>query len=77
VVARPYPFASHYFDRAGIRLHYLDEGRGDPVVMVHGNPTWSYYYRNLVAALQARFRCVVPDHVGCGLSDKPQSHRYD
>jgi cis-3-alkyl-4-acyloxetan-2-one decarboxylase len=77
VVARPYPFASHFFARDGIRLHYLDEGTGDPVVMLHGNPTWSYYYRNLVAALKGRFRCVVPDHVGCGLSDKPQPPRYD
>jgi cis-3-alkyl-4-acyloxetan-2-one decarboxylase len=77
VVEAPYPFASHYFDRGGIRLHYLDEGQGDPVVMVHGNPTWSYYYRNLVGALRDRFRCVVPDHVGCGLSDKPQPPRYD
>jgi haloalkane dehalogenase len=77
VVARPYPFASHFFDRDGIRLHYVDEGTGDPVVMLHGNPTWSYYYRNLVAALKDRFRCVVPDHIGCGLSDKPQPPRYD
>lgn len=77
MVARAYPFASHFFDRGGIRLHYLDEGTGDPVVMLHGNPTWSYYYRNLVAALKARFRCVVPDHIGCGLSDKPQPPHYD
>jgi haloalkane dehalogenase len=77
VVAAPYPFASHYLDRGGIRLHYLDEGSGDPVVMLHGNPTWSYYYRNLVAALRDRHRCIVPDHIGCGLSDKPQPPRYD
>ncbi|HJZ90720.1 MAG TPA: alpha/beta fold hydrolase [Gemmataceae bacterium] len=73
----PYSFASHYFDRSGLRLHYVDEGRGEPVVMLHGNPTWSYYYRNVVAALRDRFRCVVPDHIGCGLSDKPQPPRYD
>jgi pimeloyl-ACP methyl ester carboxylesterase len=77
VVAGPYPFASHFFDRDGLRLHYLDEGTGDPVVMLHGNPTWSYYYRNLVAALKGRFRCIAPDHIGCGLSDKPQPPRYD
>jgi len=76
-VIAPYPFASHFFDRDGLRLHYLDEGHGDPVVMLHGNPTWSYYYRNLVAALRDRFRCIVPDHIGCGLSDKPQPPRYD
>jgi cis-3-alkyl-4-acyloxetan-2-one decarboxylase len=77
VVARPYPFASHFFDRGGLRLHYLDEGTGDPVVMLHGNPTWTYYYRNLVAALKGRFRCVASDHIGCGLSDKPQPPHYD
>lgn len=73
-----FPFASHAFDaRPGVRLRYLDEGTGDPVVMVHGNPTWSYYYRRLVAQLRGRYRCVVPDHVGCGRSDKPDDSRYD
>ncbi len=57
--------------------HYLDEGSGEPVVMVHGNPTWSFYYRNLVLALRDRYRCIVPDHIGCGLSDKPRESRYD
>src|SRR5437763_1827424 len=57
-------------------MHYLDEGAGEPVVMVHGNPTWSFYYRNLVLALRDRYRCVAPDHVGCGLSDKPDDGRY-
>jgi haloalkane dehalogenase len=58
-------------------LHYLDEGTGDPVVMLHGNPTWSFFYRNLVLALRDRYRCVVPDHIGCGLSDKPPASAYD
>jgi len=72
-----YPFAGHSLDiGAGVRLHYLDEGHGPPVVMLHGNPTWSFYYRNLVLALRDRYRCVVPDHVGCGLSDKPPDLRY-
>jgi pimeloyl-ACP methyl ester carboxylesterase len=71
-----YPFESHYFDRQGLRLHYLDEGAGDPVVMVHGNPSWSFYYRNLVLALRGQFRCIVPDHIGCGLSDKPGDDQY-
>jgi len=59
-------------------MHYLDEGPRDaPVVlMVHGNPTWSFYYRNLVLALRDRYRCIVPDHIGCGLSDKPGDDRY-
>ena len=72
-----YPFAGRHFDRAGLRLHYLDEGRGEPVVMLHGNPTWSFFYRNLVLALRGEYRCVVPDHIGCGLSDKPDDSRYD
>ena len=71
-----YPFTSHFLDRAGLRYHYLDEGHGDPVVMLHGNPTWSFYYRNLVLALRDSFRTIVPDHIGCGLSDKPAVDRY-
>ena len=61
---------------SGHRLHYLDEGSGPPLLMVHGNPTWSFYWRPLVAGLSDRFRCVVPDHLGCGLSDKPQDWDY-
>lgn len=71
-----YPFASNFFDLEGLRYHYLDEGMGSPVVMVHGNPTWSIYYRNLVQLLTDRHRCIVPDHIGCGLSDKPGDDRY-
>lgn len=74
-----YPFQSHWLDLDGIRLHYLDEGPRDaPVLlMLHGNPTWSFYYRNLVLRLRDRYRCIVPDHIGCGLSDKPGDDRYD
>jgi haloalkane dehalogenase len=72
-----YPFASHYLERDSIRRHYLDEGRGEPLVMVHGNPTWSFYYRNLVLGLRDAYRTIVPDHVGCGLSDKPDDSRYE
>ena len=61
----------------GLKYHYLDEGSGAPVVMVHGNPSWSFYYRNLVLALRDRYRCIVPDHIGCGLSAKPGDDRYD
>lgn len=72
-----YPFEQHFFDRGdGIRLHYLDEGAGEPVVMVHGNPSWSFYYRNLALAMRDTHRVVVPDHVGCGFSDKPGDTRY-
>ncbi|MDD5169422.1 MAG: alpha/beta fold hydrolase [Syntrophales bacterium] len=54
-----------------MNLHYLDEGAGEPLVMVHGNPTWSFYYRRLITNLSTRYRTVVPDHMGCGLSSRP------
>lgn len=72
-----YPFKSHCMDLNGLRYNYIDEGTGYPVVMVHGNPTWSFYYRELVKGLSYRFRAIVPDHIGCGLSDKPDIKRYD
>ncbi len=71
-----YPFASHHLDLEGWRYHYLDEGSGEPLLMVHGNPTWSFYWRNLVTAFRPRFRVLAPDHMGCGLSDKPQRYPY-
>ena len=71
-----YPFASHYLDVDGQRYHYLDEGAGDVLLLVHGNPTWSFYWRNIVLALRGRYRLIVPDHIGCGLSDKPQDYPY-
>ncbi len=60
----------------GLRMHYVDVGSGAPVVMVHGNPSWSIYYRHLVAALSPHYRCIVPDHMGCGFSDKPSDADY-
>ena len=72
-----YPFEAHYHDIGGLRMHYLDEGEGPLVLMVHGNPTWSFYYRNLVQALRPGHRCIVPDHIGCGFSDKPGEDRYE
>jgi haloalkane dehalogenase len=73
-----YPFASHTLTLAnGATMHYIDEGSGPVVLMLHGNPTWSFYYRNLVKELKAAgFRCIVPDHIGCGLSDKPRDYDY-
>lgn len=64
--------------RPGIAMSYLDEGPrdGEIVVMLHGNPSWSFYWRHLVLALRDRYRCIVPDHVGMGLSDKPGAHEY-
>ena len=72
-----YPFSSHHHTIGNLSLHYLDEGTGTPVLMLHGNPTWSFYYRNLVSALKENYRCIVPDHIGCGLSDKPDDQHYD
>ena len=72
-----YPFEGKFLDRNGLNYHYLDEGSGDPLVMVHGNPTWSFYYRNLVLGLRDDYRTIVPDHIGCGRSDKPDDDRYD
>ena len=80
-----YPANPRRFEvRPGIAMSYLDEGPrdGEIVVMLHGNPSWSYYWRTLVAGLSDRYRCIVPDHVGMGLSDKPDDDkgatpRYD
>jgi pimeloyl-ACP methyl ester carboxylesterase len=72
-----YPFESHYLNINNMQYHYLLEGKGaQTIVMVHGNPTWSFYYRNLVKKLSKDFQVVVPDHIGCGLSDKPQDYTY-
>ena len=71
-----YPFVGRFLDLDGVEMHYLDEGRGPLIVMVHGNPTWSYAWRRLVLALRDDHRVLVPDHVGCGLSDKPDDTRY-
>lgn len=73
---RLYPFQSRYLNLDGLQYHYLDEGWGDPIVMLHGNPTWSFYFRKMVQAFSPEYRCIVPDHIGCGLSDKPRSDRY-
>ena len=76
-----YPFDSHFFTLAdGLRYHYVDEqnaAENRPVLlMVHGNPTWSYFWRNLITSFRDRFRCIAVDHIGCGLSDKPDEDEY-
>ena len=72
-----YPYESHYLDRGGLKYHYLDEGEGEPLLMVHGNPTWSFFFRSLIDAFKFDHRAIVPDHMGCGLSDKPDCNQYD
>ena len=71
-----YPFTSHYLDLDMGRMHYVDEGKGEPIVFLHGNPTWSFLYRHLIKCLSRKYRCVAPDHIGFGLSDKPKNWSY-
>jgi len=71
-----YPFRSQRIRIGGHGYHYLDEGEGPTLLLVHGNPTWSFYWREMVNALRPRFRLIVPDHIGCGLSDKPGRRAY-
>jgi haloalkane dehalogenase len=71
-----YPFESHEFRLDGLRYHYLDEGSGPTLLFVHGNPTWSFAFRNLIKALAPHYRVLAVDHIGCGFSDKPQNYVY-
>ena len=71
-----YPFPSRFFDLDGLRYHYVDEGRGEILLCVHGNPTWSFAWRNIVKDLSRNYRVIAIDHVGCGFSDKPQRYEY-
>ncbi len=75
-----YPSASScYMSIHNRQLHYLETGKGktETVVMLHGNPSWSFYYRHLFTALGQQYHCLVPDHIGMGLSDKPRAGEYD
>jgi pimeloyl-ACP methyl ester carboxylesterase len=76
--AREYPFTSRVLDLDGLAYHYLDEGPRDapPLLLVHGNPTWSFLWRHAIKAFRGEMRCVAPDHIGCGLSDKPRDYPY-
>lgn len=71
-----YPFHSRWTGVAGSRLHYVDEGAGATVLFVHGTPTWSFEFRHVIAALAPRYRCIAPDHLGFGLSDRPAGADY-
>jgi haloalkane dehalogenase len=66
-----YPFEPHYLEQDGFRMHYVDEGAGDPVLLLHGEPTWSFLYRKLIPPLARTARCIAPDYFGFGRSDKP------
>ncbi len=72
-----YPFAGTWHEVNGFNMHVLDEGQGDTVLMLHGNPTWSFFFRELVLGLRGRHRVIAPDQIGCGLSDKPDEKAYE
>ena len=66
-----FPFEPRYLDQDGLRMHYVDEGEGDPVLCLHGEPTWSYLYRKMIPGLSRVARVIAPDYFGFGRSDKP------
>lgn len=71
-----YPFESHFLSIQKNQLHYVDEGSGEVILMLHGNPTWSFFYRDLAKHFSKQYRVIVPDHMGCGFSSKPQDYEY-
>jgi len=74
-----YPFAPHWLETSAGRIHYADEGARDAdtaIICVHGNPTWSFMYREAIKALSPKYRVLAIDHLGCGMSDKPQNFSY-
>ena len=73
---RLYPFADHYLDVEGARVHYLDEGEGPPLLLLHGNPTYSLLYREIVSGLRDRYRCIAVDYPGFGLSSAPPGYGF-
>ena len=75
-----YDFEPHYVEQDGLRMHYLDEGAGRPVLLLHGEPTWSYLYRKVIPGLTPAARAIAPDYFGFGRSDKPlrrEDYTYD
>ena len=75
-----YDFSGNFFEtKTGYKMHYLDEGpRSDdvPLLLLHGNPTWSFFYRKIIKCLSSEKRCIAPDHIGCGLSEKPNFRNF-
>lgn len=71
-----YPFQPHFFSTPAGRMHYVDEGSGEPIIFVHGNPAWSFEFRKLIQAFATTNRSIAPDHIGFGLSDKPKEWSY-
>lgn len=73
---KEYPFAHNYLTVDGAQLHYIDEGQGDVLLFVHGTPSWSFEFRNVIKYLSKKYRCIALDHIGFGLSDKPAGYDY-
>lgn len=72
-----FPFESHYLRlNDGTQIHYVDEGEGIPIVLLHGNPTWSYLYRHIIKALKDDYRCIAFDYPGFGFSDAPAHYGF-
>jgi haloalkane dehalogenase len=71
-----YPFTSRWFESSRGRVHYVDEGSGPVIMFFHGNPTWSFLYRDIITGLRGQFRCIAPDYLGFGLSDRPSGFDY-
>jgi len=71
-----YPFTPYYFKVNGHHLHYIDEGHGETILFVHGTPSWSFDFRNVIKQLSSKYRCIAIDHMGFGLSDKPKHYDY-
>ena len=70
-ISAAFPFDSKYIEVLGSKMHYIDEGEGDPILLLHGNPTSSYLWRNIIPHLTPKARCIAPDLIGMGKSDKP------
>src|SRR5690606_28751604 len=71
-----YPFTSHYITINDQQMHYLDEGTGDTLLFIHGTPSWSFDFRNVIKKLRKHYRCIAIDHIGFGLSSKPAAYDY-
>lgn len=71
-----FPFDPHFTTAPGFRMHYVDEGSGEPIILIHGEPTWSYLYRNFIPTLSRDFRVIAPDHMGFGKSESPPTAAY-
>ena len=71
-----YPFTPHYMYAGKYRMHYVDEGTGPAIIMLHACPMWSFFFRNLIKEFSQKFRVIAPDAIGYGLSDKPDGYDY-